>query len=241
MGSPQPADPYLQDFDNGMPCPQSHAPGLPAGAGCVSDVRADLNGDGRSDRFVVFADLDGRRMPVSWHAVALMAGGGSTPVTAIPFGAQVEGQSDLYPRALGAYDADGDGRPEVFVKLTGVVYHIAVSHIVGMFRVTSGGIHQVEIEGKEGPEPWHFFTGGTSRRGQAVVCTRIDGRPALLVRLIQVVPPERWSWSEQTLFWKDGVLQPDGERHGFYPQSVSIADPRVVAFFKLRCGAVTLE
>ena len=111
-----------------------------------------------------------------------------------------------------------------------------------MFRLSGHEIRQVEIEGPHGPEPWHFFTGGTSRRGQAVVCTNVGGKPELLVRLIEVVPPERWRWSEQTLLWRDGVLVPSGEaRRGYYPQSVSIADPRVVAFFKLHCGSVILE
>lgn len=204
-------------------------------------MRGDFDGDGTLDRFVVFATLDAQRKPLSWHATALLGSGTQTPVAPIPFGAEVEGQPDLYPVALGTYDADGDGRDEAFVKLSGVVYHIAVPHIVGMFRVSGGQIRQVEIEGAHGPEPWHFFTGGTSRRGQAVVCAKVDGAPVLLERLIQVVPPERWSWSEQTLVWKHGVLYPDGERHGFYPQSVSIADPRIVAFFKLRCGQIVFS
>jgi hypothetical protein len=237
-----PADPFAQTFSNGLACPVARIAPVPQGAGCTSDVRADLDGDGRPDRLIVFASLDDRAMPVSWHAVAVLGSGTQTPVARIPFGAEVEGQSDVYPRVIGAYDADGDGRAEVFVKLTGIVYHIAVSHIVGMFRLDGGGIRQVEIEGPKGPEPWHFFTGGTSRRGQAVVCASRNGRPALLVRLIEVVPPERWRWSEQTLLWRDGLLYPSGpRRQGFYPQSVSIADPRVVAFFKLRCGSVELE
>lgn len=237
-----PADPFAQTITNGAACPVSQRTPLPAGSGCTSDARGDLDGDGTVDRFVVFATLDAQHKPVSWHAIALLGDGSATPIARIPFGAEVEGQPDLYPVALGSHDADGDGRAEVFVKLTGVVYHIAVSHIVGMFRVADGRIEQVEIEGAHGPEPWHFFTGGTSRRGQAVVCAEVNGEPVLLERLIEVVPPERWRWSEQTLVWRVGVLVPNGKpRLGYYPPSVSIADPRVVAFFKLRCGPVVLE
>ena len=60
----------------------------------MSDVRADLDGDGRADRFVVFAALDERRMPVAWHAMAMLGSGAADPGRAIPFGSEVEGQSD---------------------------------------------------------------------------------------------------------------------------------------------------
>ncbi len=233
-----PADPYEQEFVNGDPCPIARAPGLPPGVGCVSNARGDLDGDGRQDRFVVYGRLDAQRLPTAWEASALLGSGAAVAPVAIPTGSAVEGQSDVYPRVVGAADADGDGRAEAFVKLTGIVYHIAVSHIAAIFDLTDGAIHQVEVRG-EGP--FHFFTGGTSRRGQGAVCASVDGRPVLLVRLIQVVPPERWSWTERTYVWEHGDLVPGAMRRGGYPQSVSIADPRITAFFALRCDGVFLE
>lgn len=233
-----PNDPYTQDFTNGVPCAESPAPGLPPRSGCVSAAVGDLDGDRLPDRFVVFAALGDGGMPASWKATALLGNGFEVPAVAIPTGAAVEGQSDLYPRVVGTFDADHDGRDEVFVKLTGIVYHIAVSHIAGIFDLVNGSIRQVALKGDG---PWHFFTGGTSRRGQGVVCATAHGRPVLLVRLIQVVPPERWAWTESAYRWANGHLERGAVRRGFYPQSVSIADPRVTAFYALRCGSVFLE
>jgi hypothetical protein len=204
----------------------------------VSAATGDLDGDHRPDRFVVFATLGDGDVPATWMATALLGSGTDVPAVAIPTGAAVEGQSSLYPKVIGAFDADHDGRDEVFVKLTGVIYHIAVSHIAGIFDVVNGSIHQVALKGQG---PWHFFTGGTSRRGQGVVCATVHGRPVLLVRLIQVVPPERWAWTEWTYRWSNGHLERGAIRHGSYPQSVSIADPMITAFYALRCGAVFLE
>src|SRR5690349_4455534 len=52
-----PADPFAQSITNGAVCPASHQAPLPSGVGCTSDARGDLDGDGRLDRFVVFATL----------------------------------------------------------------------------------------------------------------------------------------------------------------------------------------
>src|SRR5436190_4509850 len=50
-----------QRFADGGSCPVASAPALPTNSGCVTSAQAELDGDGRPDRFVVFARLHGRQ------------------------------------------------------------------------------------------------------------------------------------------------------------------------------------
>src|SRR6266540_1533398 len=55
--SPVLARPTSQPFDNAGVCPKATDPVLPADAGCVTAVATDLDGDGATDRFSVFARI----------------------------------------------------------------------------------------------------------------------------------------------------------------------------------------
>jgi hypothetical protein len=123
------------------------------------------------------------------------------------------------------------------VKVTGIDHHVAVSHTAGIFGVRAGAVREVPSRGRG---PFHFSTGGTSRRGHGAICATRGGRPVLVIRSIRVVPPQRGSRTERTDRREGGSRIPGGARRVRFPPSVSIADPGVAAFFALLCDGVFL-
>jgi hypothetical protein len=165
-----------QTFENGLPCPVSDDPAVPPGSGCVSEARADLDGDGTADRFLLFASLNADDTPRAWGAVAVLGAGGATGVVAVPTG---QGVATVYPRVIGAADANGDGRAEIFVKLSAILYHVGGEQIEGIFGVAGGRLQPVTVAGGG---RFLFRAGGISRYGDGALCAERGGRSVLLVR-----------------------------------------------------------
>ncbi len=229
--SPVLARPTSQPFDNAGVCPKATDPVLPADAGCVTAVATDLDGDGATDRFSVFARIDGGGRPTSWEALAVI-GGRPTPAVEVPTG---QGVPYVYPRVLAAYDMNGDGRSEVFVKLSAILYHGGGQQILGLYDVVGGRIHPVDVRGQS--DPLVFHVGGIGGYGDGGLCTRRDGHPVFLLRHIQRRAPLDWQSRERTYRWVgQGTLALTGLARGTQPGSVYINDPRVHAFYQLRCG-----
>jgi len=221
-----------QVFDNGLPCPTSTNSSLPSGSGCVSEARADLDGDGVVDRFVLFADLNADATPRRWRATAILSTGATTPAVKVPTG---QGVASVYPRVIGAADANGDGRAEVFVKLSAILYHVGGQQIEGVFGVGGGRIRLVTVAGSGRLE---FRAGGISRYGDGALCAEREGRSVFLVRRIEQVQPSFWKWTERTFSWRGLSLRLTAKRSGLLPLTLPITDPRVHPFYHLRCGAV---
>jgi hypothetical protein len=228
---PSPSNPYQQRFSDAALCPVAAAPDVPEGSGCVSSLVADLNGDGSPDRFVVFARL-AHRVPVSWWAEALVGDTVTLPYR-LPFGQGVFGNPTTYPRVVGAADANGDGRAEVFVMLSADLFHSGAQPIDGIFAVRGKRIEPVTAGGRT----FLFRTNGISRYGQGAVCGTQDGVATLTVGRVEQVPGA-WAWTEHTYTWRGLRLSPGSRRAGRLPADLVINDPRVWHFYQLLCGSL---
>jgi hypothetical protein len=227
--------PTPQEFDNGTRCPLLSDPVLTQPAGCVSSVIGDLDGDTQPDRFVVYARLRDSGLPRSWEALAVLSGtGGPTQPIPVPTG---QGVPYVYPRAMDAVDADGDGAAEVFVKLSAILYHVGGQQILGMFRAVAGRVVPIEVEGRG---RLVFPIGGIGGYGDGAECIEGPGTPIpiLTLRHIQRKPPSIWVWVERDYRWRGAVLVLQRTRRGTFPGTISIGDQPVHRFYQLRCGSL---
>jgi hypothetical protein len=232
LSTPDAAGMASQVFDNGLPCPASTDSSLPSGSGCVSEALADLDGDGVADRFVLFAELSADATPMHWRALAVLSTGVTTPAVNVPTG---QGVATIYPRVIGAADANGDGRAEVFVKLSAILYHVGGQQIEGVFGVAGGRVRPVTVAGRGRLE---FRAGGISRYGDGALCAARKGRSVFLIRHVEQVQPSFWEWTERTFTWRGLSLRLASSRSGHLPLTLPITDPRIDPFYHLRCGAV---
>ena len=190
-----------QEFDNGLPCPASADDALPAGTGCVSEAVADLDGDGTPDRFLLFAELNADGTPARWRALAVLSSRGTTPAVPVPTG---QGVASIYPRVIGAADANGDGRAEVFVKLSAILYHVGGQQIEGVFGIAGAASARSRLAGGG---RFTFRAGGISRYGDGALCTTQGGRSVFLVRHVEQVLPSSWRRTQRTFVWRGLTLR----------------------------------
>jgi FG-GAP-like repeat len=222
-----------QRFDNGMPCPIARDPALtPGPVGCVSEARADLDGDGAADRFLLFAELNGDGTPRRWRAVADLSGVEVTPAVTVPTG---QGVATIYPRVIGAADANGDGRTEVFVKLSAILYHVGGEQIEGVFGVADGHVRPVTAAGGG---RFTFRAGGISRYGDGALCAKRDGRSVLVIRHVEQVLPSFWERTERTFAWDGLTIRQVARRSDRKPLTLHITDPPIAPYYQLDCGPV---
>ena len=224
---------YSQRFGDGGACPASSAPALPAGSGCVTSVAADLDGDGRPDRFVVYAKPSGKN-PATWWAEA-MVGDSQTPPVRLSTGLQVGGSAGIYPRVAGAAEANGDPGDEVFVQLSANVYHGAAPPVDAIYGVRGGRV----VPAVSGGKPFLFSTGGVSRFGNGARCETVGGAHVLVLTTV-TIEPYGWKWFEHTYRWDGLGLVPDGTRSGRLPRAL-ISDPRVYRNYQLICGGLRMS
>jgi hypothetical protein len=224
-----------QRFADGKRCPVAIANGVPSGSGCVTSVRADLDGDGRGDRFVVYARLANGR-PVSWWAGALLGDAGRpTKPVRLPSGPSVGGNASIYPRVAGAAEANGVPGDEVFVELSADIYHGAARPIDTIYGENDGRVLRAVSDGK----PFIFSTSGVSRFGDGARCETVGGQHVLTLTHVSI-EPHGWLWSEHTYRWKGLELLPDGRRKGRLPD-VLISDPLVYRNYQLICGGLKMS
>jgi hypothetical protein len=206
-------------------------PALGQPAGCVTSVTADLDGDGRADRFSVYARLDSKDMPQSWQALAFLSRSRApTADASVPTG---QGVSYVYPRAMAAVDADGDGRAEAFVKLSAILYHGGGQKILGMYKVEGTEVVPVSVRGQR---RLVFPIGGIGGYGDGAECVERSGAPLFVIRHIQRKPPSTWVWLERQYRWDGAELVLERIRRGTYPGTIYISDEPVHHFYELRCG-----
>jgi hypothetical protein len=198
-------------------------------------VTADLDGDGRPDRFVVFGHLVNGK-PVSWWAEGLLAGASRpTPPIRLPVGLAVGGSATVYPRAAGAAEANGKPGAEVFVQLSADLYHSGAIPIQAIFDVRGGEVVPVRAGGRL----FTFPTDGISRFGDGAQCETVAGQPAFALTHVEILP-NGWQWTIRPYRWHGLTLVPAGERSGRLP-AIPISDPRVSRFYQLICGGLRLS
>ena len=123
----------------------------PAGATDVSEVSADVDGDGNDDRALAFRDPAGR------VAVELAAGG----TAVVDAGGPTAGASPL--SLLGGADLGGDGE-----TLLAVVGSGASVNLVGLFQFVECAISRVT---DEAGRPIELPVGGTVTHGDGLRCS----------------------------------------------------------------------
>jgi len=230
---PSPA--LSQRFADGGACPRDAAPELPSASGCATSVTADLDGNGRPDRFVVFGHLVNGD-PVSWWAEGLLAGASRpTPPLRLPVGRAVGGAATVYPRVAGAAEANGERGAEVFVQLSADLYHSGAQPIDAIFDVRDGRVVPVRAAGRL----FTFRTDGISRFGDGAKCETVAGQPVFALTHVEILP-NGWEWSTRLYRWEALTLVPDGARSGRLPP-ISVGDPRVYRFYQLICGGLRLS
>ncbi|MGH2703847.1 MAG: hypothetical protein ACRDJ4_01750 [Actinomycetota bacterium] len=184
--------PRVLPFDDGEPCPRSDDDRLPAGAGCLSAVTGDLDGDHHGDLFVVFATLDGSRRPTRWLARAITAVGDRADVTLV----DGSGAAQRVPRTSGAADADGDGREEAFVN----VERGASTQFLEVLALEAGRLVAVEEHGRG---RLRIAVGGTVTHGDGGECVDVDGdgRPELVLASATTSDGSTYRVEERVLRW----------------------------------------
>lgn len=135
----------------------------PDGATDVSQVDADVDGDGADDRVAAYRGTDGDRR----IGVELAAGG----TAAVDAGAgQVEGPAPL--SVLGGVDLSGDG--ETVVALTGAGASVI---IVGLFQFVDCALARVSFQSGQAVE---FPVGGAITHGDGLRCAPGGDGPRLV-------------------------------------------------------------
>jgi len=227
--------PFSQEFDNGERCPVTPSvDGVPAGAGCVTTAEGDLDGNGTTDRFLVYAKLNSRGHPDTWWVRADL-GGTLTPELEIPHGAAAGGVGDIYPRAVGAADANGDGRDELIVKLAAILYHVAGQRILGMFDVADRRIQPVELPNGK---PLTFVTGGIASLGQGATCLPNADPPAFVITRAQKEFPSHWELTKFRYTWDGNRLVGPTTSSKRLPFDTDFVDPRILPYYGINCGSI---
>ena len=222
-----------QRFADGGACPPSRSSELPAGSGCVTEVRADLDGDARPDRFAVYARLS-HGTPVSWWARAVLGDSSRpTPAVRLPAATSVGGTAAIYPRVAGAADANGLPGSEVFVQLTADLYHGAAPPIDAIYDVREGRLVPVTSGGKL----FTFPTAGISRFGDGARCT--SDRVFTLTHV--QIEPHGWTWTDHRYVWNGTQLAPVGGGGTGNLPVLNISDPRVSRHYELMCGDLRIS
>ena len=117
-----------------------HPAALPSGAGRISSVAGDFDGDQARDQLLAYAELDAVGQPSQWHVRAVLATGHISDL------ALANSRDWIGPNGLAArraVDANGDGRDEGFVTSTGGASNDAYN----LFGLAGCQLRQVRVAG----------------------------------------------------------------------------------------------
>ena len=149
-------------------------------------VRGDFDGDRRPDVVFSYGALGSDGRATSWFLRTVLASGGVSTLK-LDAPAQLE--------VLGAADADGDGRDEVFVQLD----HGASTSFVAIYAAGEGRLVPVTEDGKA---PLRFGLNGSVTHGDGGACTTgPDGRRRLVIRSVERTNEGAYGWVEKTYTW----------------------------------------
>jgi hypothetical protein len=190
---------------------------------------ADLDGDGFADRATMFAALNGRGHPLSWHLLVDRARGAAVIRTIHP-----TNRKDR-PGLIGATDVNGDGVPELFVRLGVTLYHSGGTTNVGIFTMLHKAMTAVKLPGGV---PLVTSVGGLSMFGQGIGCVGPAGPHERLALLrIDNVASKRPQWSAHYFRVSGAQMRPVGSRSGSFKRH-GYLDPRINRFYDIRCGSL---
>lgn len=227
-------------YGGGEPCPD-----VEAGIGCRSVVSGDIDGDGGRDHVYVQAEVAADGFPASWKLFVETAAGRTTSAAAgwwpeQSIGAPPKGTDWWigYPEAMATLDIDGDGRDEALIKIVEHVLHGGSVPDVALFRLHGGRLQPLrDADG----EPFIFTIGGLPSYGDGLRCRDVVGnnsRELIRVRVENAVYPEP-RWKRSVYVFKGMRLLRVARSTGTMVRQ-GFPDPRINAFYELRCDGVRL-
>jgi hypothetical protein len=235
---PRVPDITTPDVPKPRPCADRQA-GLPSGAGRISRIGGDFDGDHARDQLVAYAELDAAGQPRQWHVRIVLATGGTADL------ALVNSEDWIGPNGLvarRAVDANGDGRDEGFVTSTGGASNDAYN----LFGLAGCQLRQVGVAGSG---PLRFAVGASAGHAEGFDCQNTDRHGRRLLTLWGVERADQqpdggsaYTYTKTSYRWVGDTLvrQVDTDRGGF----ATIADglnsdqgrDQLPAEFTTRCG-----
>ena len=212
------------------PCPDSPA-GLPSGAGRISRITGDFDGDGVRDQLLGYAELNPAGQPGQWHVRVMLATGRIADLALDDTSGWI-GPNGLVARR--AADANGDGRDEGLVASTGGASNDTYN-VVGLAGCQ---LRQVRVAGSG---PLRFAVGASLGHAEGFDCQGTDRHSRRLLALWGVErtvdhPDGRstYTWTKTSYRWVASVLvrQVDATSGTF----VAAPDDPLPAELTTRCG-----
>ena len=194
--------PDRPDVPSPRPCSDGPA-GLPSGAGRISKITGDFDGDGARDQLLAYARLNAAGQPGQWHIRVVLATGHIAEL-ALDNTPEWIGPNGLVARR--AVDANGDGRDEGFVTSTGGVSNDAYN----LFGLVGCQLRQVRIAGSSALQ---VLVGASLGHAEGFDCQRVDRRGRRLLTLWgidrgQDHPDGRstYTWTKTSYRWAASTL-----------------------------------
>jgi hypothetical protein len=241
LGVPRATMPSKPEAPKPRSCTE-HPAGLPSGAGRISTVAGDFDGDQAGDQLVAYAKLDATGQPSQWHLRIVLASGGITDL-GLANSPDWIGPNGLAARR--AVDANGDGRDEGFVTSTGGASNDAYN----LFGLDGCQLRQVRVAGAEALQ---FRVGASVGHAEGFDCQGTDrhGRRLLVLWGVERADQQpdggsAYTYTKTSYRWATSTLvrQVDTDHGGFtiiadgVPMPTS--DPShdlLPAEFTKRCG-----
>jgi hypothetical protein len=222
--------PDVADVPGDRPC-AGRPGGLPSGAGRISRIAGDFDGDHARDQLLAYAELDAAGQPRHWHVRIVLATGGIADL-ALDNTSDWIGSNGLVARR--AVDANHDGRDEGFVTSTGGASNDAYN----VFALARCDIRQVRVAGSG---PLRFAVGASAGHAEGFDCQGTDRHGRRLLALWGVEravdhPDGRstYTWTKTSYRWVGSLLirQVDTTSGTF----VAAPDDPLPAELTTRCG-----
>ena len=222
--------PDVADVPGDRPC-AGRPGGLPSGAGRISRIAGDFDGDHARDQLLAYAELDAAGQPRHWHVRIVLATGGIADL-ALDNTPDWIGPNGLVARR--AVDANRDGRDEGFVTSTGGVSNDAYN----LFVLSDCQVRQVWVAGSG---PLRFAVGASVGHAEGFDCQGTDRHGRRLLALWGVErtvdhPDGRstYTWTKTSYRWVGSLLvrQVDTTSGTF----VAAPDDPLPAELTTRCG-----
>jgi hypothetical protein len=212
------------------PCLDGPA-GLPSGAGRISRIAGDFDGDGARDQLLAYAQLNPAGQPRQWHVRVMLATGHLADLALDDTSGWI-GPNGLVARR--AVDANGDGRDEGFLSSTGG----ASNDTYHLFTLAGCQLRQVRVAGSGA---LRFAVGASLGHAEGFDCQAIDrhGRRLLAVWGVErtVDHPDgrsTYTWTKTSYRWVGSVLVRQVDTtSGTY---VAAPDDPLPAELTTRCG-----
>jgi hypothetical protein len=227
---PDVTKPGVADVPGDRPCAGRSA-GLPSGAGRISRIAGDFDGDHARDQLLAYAELDAAGQPRQWHVRIVLATGGIADLS-VDNTSDWIGSNGLVARR--AVDANRDGRDEGFVTSTGGASNDAYN----IFALARCDIRQVRVAGSG---PLRFAVGASAGHAEGFDCQGTDRHGRRLLALWGVErtvdhPDGRstYTWTKTSYRWVGSLLvrQVDTTSGTF----VAAPDEPLPAELTTRCG-----